>query len=662
MIQRKPPARARAVIAEKPAGAVAHKNITALGGLQVGCGKHLPAAKQPRAARRDLNFLQGDVRPPRVFQLQPGLALRAPLAGNGINQMAKRLHRRGRQAQKQPGGQPRRRPLVGLRLVAKGHGNVKHMGAETGVRAVSGLAVGVAKQRMQPAVQKRVRRVQVVKQFRVPVSGRKFPRAQIHGRLVPARQRAEFLAAELGAVRVAANHNHRNVFQRAGHRRGQALALIFGHRQNGCGQNKALPHHRRNPANFLVVRQVRALHIRMIDSPPPVLAHDLVARAHKPLSGVNLQLLRPFRLRQQFGDIHRAGAERRDFLPQPANVFVVAHPVQPHFARRNGSGVGVLHPEHNFFVRPRGWQPGVKIRRPGVGVVRAAEFGVGFAESVHHILDNVVPRAVDDGNEQLPGKFRQIKFLADLAGVQGHQGVCFAQRALKIGQNFAVSAEEPAPQERVLGAVSAPVVCGHHAGVPPFFIAKEGEVCGKVEVEKIVPLVSQQAVGDSHVVQGDHFTLVGNQPGNLRKRTIGIKRGNKKQVGARVRQRGDGRRLGPKNLAPDCKRILREEGLEVAGAQPVQGGERGQLPSGVVNCGGLCGADFGGNAGAGLGGQRMPQRLEVGEPAQAVAESFNRKRHCFSARDAGRRGFFSARRSGGAAGARGAGIFRRPPN
>ena len=372
----------------------------------------------------------------------------------------------------------------------------------------------------------------------------------------------------------------------------------------------------------------------------PLLARHLVARAHKPLSGANLQLLRPFGLRQQFGDIHRAGAERRDFLPQPADVFIVAHPVQPHFARRNGGGVGVLHPQHNFFVSPRGRQPGVKVRRPGVGVVRAAEFGVGFAESVHHILDNVVPRAVDNGDEQLPGKFRQIEFLADLAGIQGHQGVCAAQRALKIGQDFAVSAEEPAPEERVLGAVSAPVVCGHHAGVPAFFVAKEGEVCGEVEVEKIVPLVGQQAVGDSHVVQSDDFALVGNQPGNLRKRAVGIEGGNKKQVGAGVRQRGDGRRLGPENFAPDCKRILNEERLEVAGAQPVQGGERGKLPGGVVNRGGLCGADFGGDAGAGFGGQRMPQRLEVGEPAQAVAESFNRKRHGLSRRGAGRRGFF----------------------
>ena len=498
---------------------------------------------------------------------------------------------------------------------------------------------------MQPAVQKSFRRVQIIKQLGMPITGRKRRPAQFQNGGMSARQGAEFFARHFRAIGVAADHFQRNVFQRPRHRRGQAFAGVFTGRQNGRGQNKTLPHQRGDAANLLVMRQVVAFHIRMIDAPPPVRRH-FIARAHKPFSGANLQLPRPPRVRQQFGNIHRARAEGRNFLLQPSDVLVVAHFIQPHFAGGDGGRMGILHPQQDLFALLRGRESGVEVGRPGVGVVGAAEFGFVVAESVHDIFHNVVAGAVHHRDEELPAKFGQFEFAANVAGVQNNRRVRRAQRALEVGQRFAVFAEKTAPQKRVLRPVGAPVIGGDHAGVLSAFVAEKGEVCGEVQLVQIIPLVRQQAFGDFHFVQRNDFASVRRQSGDLRKAAVGVENRNEKQVGAAAGQAGDGRGFHPQRFASDGEGILREKELKVAGAQPMQGGEGGELSVRIINGGGFCGADAGGHAGAGRGGQRMTQRFKMGESAQAVAESVNGKRHCFSARrrETPRRGFFSPRR------------------
>ena len=109
--------------------------------------------------------------------------------------------------------------------------------------------------------------------------------------------------------------------------------------------------------------QIAALDIGVRDTRAAAFDEDFIAWTDDMLARLNLQLLRPARLRQQTGDAEAMGGERRQGLIEPSH-FALAHQIQPDLARRNGAGMTVLHPEHDLLVRRGRGQTGIEIRRP----------------------------------------------------------------------------------------------------------------------------------------------------------------------------------------------------------------------------------------------------------------------------------------------------------
>src|SRR5665213_2146048 len=124
------------MIAEKPAGLVAHDDIRLLAGARPGLlVEHLVIAEEARAGAGDADSLAGDLRTGAVVQDEIGLALGVPRRRGRKDQVTDGVARREPQSQEQPGRQAGRPAGIGLRLVLVGEHGVEDMRAEAGLGA-----------------------------------------------------------------------------------------------------------------------------------------------------------------------------------------------------------------------------------------------------------------------------------------------------------------------------------------------------------------------------------------------------------------------------------------------------------------------------------------------------------------------------------------------
>src|SRR5262249_38306342 len=87
-----------------------------------------------------------------IVENDVGRADFSPRLRRRVDQVAQRVVPALSEPQKQPRRQTRRRPRIGLRLVAVGEDRVENMRAKAGLGGVSAGAMTVAEQRVQPAV------------------------------------------------------------------------------------------------------------------------------------------------------------------------------------------------------------------------------------------------------------------------------------------------------------------------------------------------------------------------------------------------------------------------------------------------------------------------------------------------------------------------------
>ncbi len=337
----------------------------------------------------------------------------------------------------------------------------------------------------------------------------------------------------------------------------------------------------------------------MGDAEPAVGGGHFIARAHEMLSGLDLELRRPAGIRPQLGDVQRIGGETRNRPVEPGDLRL-SHQVEADALGRDGTGMAVLHPQHDLFAVTRSRQAGIEIRRPGIGVMGAGQHRWRVAIGVQRVFHDVVAGAVDHMHEKLAGEVVQPMLRAHFGAVDHHGGVGAAQRLFPGHETVAVSIEQRGPDAGVLGAVSAPIIRRDQPRMVAIALTEEGEVGGEVDRRQILPLVGQQRVGHAHLVQGDHIGAVRHEMADLVDQPAGVEGRDQHDGGAASGQLADRpRRLSRQRLA-DAGDVLHEGAGDGHRSQIVQGGEGLELRQRVIDRN---------RAG---GGQPCDQRLALG--------------------------------------------------
>ncbi len=339
-----------------------------------------------------------------------GVGLGVPGFGDRIGQMAHGLQRRRRDAQEQPRRQARRRTGIGLRLAAPGQRRIEDMRPEAGFGRMAALPVGIAEQRVQPAIGD-LAGLEIIGQLDMTAAAiergaRQF--IDVEGHRVRTRQIAEAFLGHQLAGGIIDQCLDRQLGLRGRHRRRQRhrrVAVLWQHRR---GKNKALAEPLRQPGNRGIGFEVVALDIGVRDARAPIGRDHLIARAHQMLARLDLDLLRPACIGQEFGHAQPARRKGGDLLVERDNA-IAAHQAKTDLAPGNGAGMAVLHPQHDLLASVRRRQAGIEIGRPGIGVMGLRQHAVAIAIGVERVFDDVVSGRAYHMHEELAGKGAAVR-------------------------------------------------------------------------------------------------------------------------------------------------------------------------------------------------------------------------------------------------------------
>ena len=320
----------------------------------------------------------------------------------------------------------------------------------------------------------------------------------------------------------------------------------------------------------------------MGDALAPVSGEHLVARAHEVLAGLDLELVGPGGLGHEFGDVERICAERRDRLIEPMD-FGRAHEIEPDPVRRNRAGMAVLDPQHDPLAGPGRRQPGIKIGRPGIGVVGAGQHRLLLAVGVEGIFDHIVPGGADHMHEQLAGERTQAEALPHLTAVDDDAAGRLAQLLPPLGQDLAGLIEQAQPQRRVLGAVAGPVIGRDDPAVMASGVAEEGEVGGDVERVQIAPGVGQHVVGQAQGVEAQDLGALGHEVADVLDRPLGVEGGDEDRGDIGCLELGDGLAYAPEHFFAQVVDVLYEDAGDLQRREVVEFGEGGGLGRRIVD-------------------------------------------------------------------------------
>ncbi len=221
--------------------------------------------------------------------------------------------------------------------------------------------------------------------------------------------------------------------------------------------------------------------------------------------------------------------------------------------------MAVLHPQHDLLVGLGSRKPGVIVGRPRVGVVRAGQLVRPVAKNVERVFDDVVADRTDHVDEQLTRELAKAEAPAHLAAVDRDAARSGRRRIAPLRQHRPVGAEQAQPQVHGFGAVTGPVVRGHHARVAAAAIAEEREIGREVQRIEILARVHQHVVGQAHRIQGHDLRPGGDQMADVIDEASRIERQDQNGFDLRRREIADRLRAAAERRRADRAHVLHEQ-------------------------------------------------------------------------------------------------------